>query len=110
MRKEPDISTGRRRAFAPPSSGTTRIAIRLDDDLLDWFRAQPSPAEGGDYQTLINEALWKFIATQDETIEEEPLEELVRKVIREELQRARSGAKSRPRRAIAAERSRAKEH
>jgi hypothetical protein len=45
-------------------------------------------------QTLINEALRKFIATQ-----EQPLEQVLRKVLREELHRAASGRKSRLRKA-----------
>jgi hypothetical protein len=91
MRKEYDFSTGRRGAITP-SPGKTRITIRLDDDLLDWFRAQVDDAGGGNYQTLINEALRTFIATQ-----EQPLEQVLRKVLREELHRAASGRKSRSR-------------
>ena len=36
--------------------GKTRITIRLDDDVLDWFRQQAHSAGGGNYQTLINMA------------------------------------------------------
>ena len=93
MRKEYDFSTGRRGAILP-SHGKTRITIRLDDDLLDWFRTQVDHAGGGNYQTLINEALRKFIASQDR-----PLEQILRKVLREELQRAGSGKRSRVRKA-----------
>jgi hypothetical protein len=93
MRKEYDFSTGRRGAITT-SHGKTRITIRLDDDLLDWFRGRVDDAGGGNYQTLINEALRRFIATQ-----EQPLEQVLRKVLREELQRAGSGRKSRLRKA-----------
>jgi hypothetical protein len=94
MRKEYDFSAGRRGAITPTSHGKTRITIRLDDDLLDWFRAQVDGAGGGNYQTLINEALRKFIATQDQ-----PLEQVLRRVLREELQRVGSGRKAKSRKA-----------
>lgn len=84
MRKEYDFSTGRRGAVIAPRRGKTRITIRLDDDLLDWFRARVDAAGGGSYQTLINDALRTFI-----TAHEQPLEQLLRKVLREELHRAR---------------------
>ena len=94
MRKEYDFSTGRRGAIIPARRGKTRITIRLDDDLLNWFRKRVDDAGGGSYQTLINEALRKFVATQDQ-----PLEQLFRRVLREELHRAGSSAKTRSRRA-----------
>jgi hypothetical protein len=94
MQKEYDFRTGRRGAITPSPPGKTRITIRLDDDLLDWFRGQVDDAGGGNYQTLINDALRTFIATQDQ-----PLEQVLRKVLREELHRASSGRKSKPRKA-----------
>jgi hypothetical protein len=94
MRKEYDFSTGRRGAVTPPPAGKTRITIRLDDDLLDWFRGRVDDAGGGNYQTLINEALRTFIATQDQ-----PLEQVLRKVLREELHRAGSGRRAKSRKA-----------
>jgi hypothetical protein len=50
---------------------------------LDWFRAQVNAAGGGNYQTLINDALHTYIKQQAE-----PLEETLRRVVREELKRA----------------------
>jgi uncharacterized protein (DUF4415 family) len=35
--------------------GKTRITIRLDNDVLDWFKEQVNVAGGGNYQTLINQ-------------------------------------------------------
>jgi hypothetical protein len=64
----------------PLPPGKTRITIRLDDNVLEWFRAQVHLAGGGNYQTLINYALRQYIKDQDE-----PLEEIVRRVVREEL-------------------------
>ncbi len=62
----------------PP--GKTRITIRIDDDLLDWFRAQVHEAGGGNYQTLINQALRDFVSARKES-----LEQVFRRVLREEL-------------------------
>jgi len=39
----------------PPNK--TRITIRLDADILNWFRQQVHAQGGGSYQRLINEAL-----------------------------------------------------
>jgi hypothetical protein len=47
---------------------------------LNWFRDVLSARGGGNYQTMINEALRACIHHQDK-----PLEETLRKVIREEL-------------------------
>ena len=83
MPKEYDFSGGRRGAVAPASSGKTRITIRLDDDVLAWFREQAHAAGGGNYQSLINDALRAYIAGQ-----KQPLERVLRRVVREELKRA----------------------
>ena len=63
--------------------GKTRVTIRLDEDILAWFRAQVEAAGGGNYQALINDALRQHIARI-----REPLEETLRRVIREEMKRA----------------------
>ncbi len=82
MEAEYDFSQGKRGAIAPTPPGKTRITIRLDDEVLAWFREQVHIAGGGNYQTLINEALRQYIQTG-----REPLEETLRKVVREELER-----------------------
>jgi uncharacterized protein (DUF4415 family) len=63
--------------------GKSRITIRLDDDVLDWFRKQVDDAGGGSYQNLINRALRAYIERS-----QEPLEDIPRRVVREELRRA----------------------
>lgn len=83
MLDEYDFSQGKRGAIDPIPAGKTRITIRLDDDILAWFRAQAHAAGGGNYQTLINNSLREYIKRQ-----EEPLEEILRRVVREELQKA----------------------
>jgi redox-sensitive bicupin YhaK (pirin superfamily) len=62
--------------------GKTRITIRIDDDLLQWFRKQVHAAGGGSYQTLINAALREYVG-----FKREPLEATLRRVLREELPR-----------------------
>jgi metal-responsive CopG/Arc/MetJ family transcriptional regulator len=61
MKREYDFSKGRRGPVIPVPRGKTRITIRLDKDLVDWFRSQVEAAGGGNYQTLINSALRNFV-------------------------------------------------
>jgi len=83
MKREYDFSRARRGPVISVPKGKTRITIRLDDDTLDWFRQQVDQAGGGNYQTLINEALRQHIRRA-----REPLEATLRRVIREELRQA----------------------
>jgi uncharacterized protein (DUF4415 family) len=80
MRKEYDFSHGRRGPVVKAPTGKTRITIRLDDDVLAWFKAQVHKAGGGNYQTLINRALRERMGS-----EANPLEDTLRRVLREEL-------------------------
>ena len=68
-------------AVVQPLPGKTRITIRIDTDILDWFRRRVHESGGGNYQTLINGALREYTRSQDGM-----LEDTLRKVIREELQ------------------------
>jgi uncharacterized protein (DUF4415 family) len=81
MRKEYDFSKASRGPVVPIPSGKTRITIRIDDDVLKWFKDQVHGAGGGNYQTLLNAALREHVKQ-----EREPLEETIRRVIWEELQ------------------------
>jgi uncharacterized protein (DUF4415 family) len=83
MKQEYDFSKGKRGAVVPVSQGKTRVTIRLDDDILEWFRNEVDAAGGGNYQTLINLALRDFVGRS-----REPLESTLRRVLREELKRA----------------------
>ena len=94
MRKNYDFSDAKRGPVLPPTPGKTRITIRLDDDVLAWFRERVEAAGGGNYQTLINEALRKFVNS-----EERPLEKVIRDILRDELSRVSPGRKSKKRRA-----------
>ena len=80
MKKEYNFSKGKRGAVVPAPKGKTRITIRIDDDILNWFRGQVDAAGGGSYQTLINDALREHLTHQ-----QEPIEVILRRVVREEL-------------------------
>jgi metal-responsive CopG/Arc/MetJ family transcriptional regulator len=71
MRNEYDFSRGRRGPVIPVPRGKTRITIRLDKDLIDWFRSQVEAAGGGNYQTLINSALKNYVREISSEIAEE---------------------------------------
>jgi uncharacterized protein (DUF4415 family) len=83
MSEEYDFSKGKRGPVVLVPQGKTRITIRLDDDVLGWFRAQVHAAGGGNYQTLINRALREHIKQS-----REPLEEILRRILREEFRRS----------------------
>ncbi len=76
MKREYDFSRGKRGPVISVPKGKTRTTIRLDDDVPDWFRQQADRA-GGNYQTLINDALRQQIRRV-----QEPLEATLRRVIR----------------------------
>jgi len=82
MRKQYDFSKSRRGPVVRVPAGKTRITIRLDDDVLAWFRDQVEEAGGGNYQSLINAAHREHIRHS-----EEPLEKTLRRVLREELRK-----------------------
>ena len=47
MDAEYDFSQGKRGAIDPVASGKARITIRLDEEVLAWFRDQVHGAGGG---------------------------------------------------------------
>ena len=83
MRKEYDFSKGKRGPVIALAKGKTRITIRIDHDLLAWFKQQVNAAGGGNYQSLINGALREHMKRKNE-----PLEATLRRVLREELRSA----------------------
>lgn len=76
MRDHYDFSEGQRGAVV--KTVKERITIRLDPDVIQWFREQVRG--GGSYQSLVNEALRQHVRRQGE-----PLEATLRRVIREEM-------------------------
>jgi uncharacterized protein (DUF4415 family) len=84
MKQSYDFSQGKRGRILPPEPeppGKTRITIRLDEDLVDYFLKE-SGTYGGKigYQTLINQALRQHVEGKAPK-----LEETLRRVLREEL-------------------------
>lgn len=79
-----DFSQARRGSVVPPPKGKTRITIRLDDDVLAWYKARVHESGGGNYQTLINQSLRSIVESASE-----PLESVVRRIVRDELAHAR---------------------
>lgn len=86
MKEEYDMRRAKRGAIVPPDRRKTRITIRIDTEVLDWFRDQVNQAGGGSYQAMINEALRAHVHRCQEA-----LEETLRRVIREELRAADRG-------------------
>ncbi len=61
MKDNYDFSQGKRGAVQPIPSNQTKLTILIDNDLLEWFGEQVDEAGGGDYLTLINEALRDYV-------------------------------------------------
>ncbi len=80
LKKEYDFSKGKRGPVLPTTPGKTRITIRIDNAVLDWFRAKVHEGGGGSYQTHMNDALHEHIGRQD-------LEQTLRRVLKDELRR-----------------------
>ena len=81
MKQEYDFSQGKRGAIDKTPPGKTRITIRFDDDIIEWFWERVRTKGGGNYQTLINNALRDHVQQR-----QEPWEETLRRVLRENLQ------------------------
>lgn len=85
-----DFSKARRGAVVKMEPGKTKISIRLDNTVIEYFRGAVEKAGSGNYQTLMNDALLAYIQQRN-------VLDAVRQVVREELAPAR--AKARPTRA-----------
>jgi len=83
MKSEYDFAGGKRGPVVKPAAGKTRITIRIDNDVLAWFKGEVHRRGGGNYQSLINAALRDHM-----TANREALELKLRRIIREELKRA----------------------
>jgi uncharacterized protein (DUF4415 family) len=59
--RDVDFSKARRGAVVPAKPGKTKISIRIDNAVIDYFRGQVERAGGGNYQTLMNDALLGFV-------------------------------------------------
>ena len=76
--REIDFSTARRGPVIAAEPGKTKISIRIDNAVIEHFRAQVELAGAGSYQTLMNDALVAFI-------QQRSVIDAVRQVVREEL-------------------------
>lgn len=88
--REIDFTGAKRGPVIPAEPGKTKISIRIDNSVIEYFRAQVERAGSGNYQTLMNDALVAFI-------QQRSVIEAVRQVVREEL----SGPRAKPRQARA---------
>lgn len=79
MKTEYDFSNGKRGPVSPREKGKTRVTIRLDDDVLEWFKSKVDEQGGGNYQSMINNVLRSHIK------QDRPITELLREVLREEF-------------------------
>ncbi len=77
-----DFSKAKRGPVIKPDPNKVRITIRLDADIIEHFKKIVHKSGGGNYQTLINNALREHMKTHDKG-----LENVLRKVIREELKK-----------------------
>ena len=84
MKAKYDFSKGKLGVVLPPSEKKVRITIRLDRDIIDWFRSKVEKQGRGNYQTMLNDALRTYMERQ-----EKPIEDVLRRVVREELQATR---------------------
>ena len=78
-----DFAKGKRGPVITADPNKVRITIRLDADIVEYFKSQVIQSGGGNYQTLINNALRKSMGTDESTLEKK-----LRKIIREELKQA----------------------
>ena len=73
-----DFSKAKRGPVVKPEPGKTKISIRLDNVVLDYFRDLVDRAGDGNYQTVINDVLLEHMHQQSTL-------DAVRQVVREEL-------------------------
>jgi len=78
-----DFSKGKRGPVVKTDPKKVRVTIRLDADIVEFFKKRVHATGGGNYQTLINNALRQHIQAHDKE-----LEKTLRKIIREEFKRA----------------------
>ena len=81
--REIDFSHARRGAVIATEAGKTKISIRLDNTVIEYFRGVVEQAGSDSYQTLINDALAAYI-------QQRSMLDAVRQVVREELTPAKS--------------------
>jgi BrnA antitoxin of type II toxin-antitoxin system len=91
MKPEYDFTKGKRGAVVV-QKGKTRISIFIDNAVLDEFRARAEKAGAG-YQTMMNEALRKYLSETEAPITEKTLRQVLRQEMPEYLRAARGKRK-----------------
>ena len=89
MRAEYDFSKGKRGTIIP-QKGKTRISIFIDNAVLEEFRTRAGKSGTG-YQTMMNEALRKYLSETDQPVTEKVLRQVLRQEVPEYL-RGSAGA------------------
>ncbi len=79
MRSECDFSKAEWKALVP-NKGKTRISIFVDNAVLDAFRAN-AEAAGVGYQTMMNDALKRFLPEAGRPITEPSLRQILKEVL-----------------------------
>jgi hypothetical protein len=79
MKAEYDFSKGKRGAVVP-QKGKTRISIFIDNGILDAFRTRAEKSGSG-YQTLMNDALRRYLSESDQPV----TAKVLRQILREEV-------------------------
>ena len=90
-----DSSGAKRGPVVAPGPGKTKLSIRMDNTVVEYFRQQVEQAGAGNYQTLMNDALVAFI-------QQRSVIDAVRQVVREELSSPRAKPRQVRARAVAA--------
>ncbi len=67
--KEYNFDDAEQGPVVPSLPNTTQITIRIDSDILDWFRRQVHETGGGNYQALINDVLRTYVQSKTDTFE-----------------------------------------
>ena len=78
-----DFSKATRGPVIPIEPGKTKISIRVDNAVIEYFRGQVERAGTGNYQTLMNDALLAFM-------QQRSVIDAVRMVVREEMSAPRA--------------------
>lgn len=89
-----DFAKAKRGPVIPAEPGKTKISIRIDNAVIEYFRGQVERAGAGNYQTLMNDALVAFI-------QQRSMIDAVRQVVREELSSTTKQRQSRVRAGVA---------
>lgn len=84
-----DFSRAKRGAVVKPEPGKRKISIRLDNQVIEYFRTLVDTLGGGNYQTLINDALLEYVHRRSTL-------DVVRQAVREELAPYGIGRRSKP--------------